>query len=141
MIKTVLFLASLPVLALAGCVPSANHDVPMNNLPASGSAGMANNTDAYYTRQLPVLQAKDPEADATAAIKRGERYFLCNAGRSATVPGIDPEVFALVRNNCPTQCLDGVTDALLGPNHHRYLEVALEYSARWNKVMLSACRQ
>lgn len=137
--KIALFLAGLPVLVLAGCVPPANHDAPMNTPPVTGTGNTSNDEDAYYARQLPVLQAKSPEADATAAIKRGERYFLCNAGRSTTVPGIAPDVFAQVRNNCPTQCLEGVTDALLGPNHRRYMKVALEYSARWNAVMLKAC--
>ncbi|SDZ75044.1 hypothetical protein SAMN05660964_00128 [Thiothrix caldifontis] len=96
--------------------------------------------ERYFAEQLPLLKARNPEAEAKAAISQGNRYFLCNAGRSSTVPGIAPEVFAQVRDNCPTECLDGVTDALYGENHRRYLAVALDYSAKWNRVMLAACR-
>lgn len=96
--------------------------------------------DAHYAQQLPVLKAKNPEADARAAIANGDRHFLCNAGRSATVPGLTPEAYAQARDKCPTECLEGVTDAIYGENHRRYLAVALDYSARWNTVMLTACR-
>jgi hypothetical protein len=96
--------------------------------------------EKHYAGQLPLLQARNPEAEARAAIANGERHFLCNAGRGSTVPGIAADVFAQVRQHCPTQCLEGVTDALYGTNHRRYLTAALEYSARWNKVMLEACR-
>lgn len=96
--------------------------------------------EQYFAEQLPLLQARNPETDALAAIAKGERYFLCNAGRGSTVPGIAAEVFAQVGQHCPTRCLDGVTDALYGENHRRYLTAALDYSARWNQVMLEACR-
>jgi hypothetical protein len=96
--------------------------------------------EPYHAQQIAVLQAKDPQADARAAIARGDRHFLCNAGRSATVPGLTPEAYAQVRDKCPTECLDGVTDAIYGENHRHYLAVALDYSARWNAVMFNACR-
>ena len=118
----------------AGKNPSNNGGV---HIPSAGE--IAGNKDHYYAQQLPILQAKDPVADARAAIAKGELYFLCNAGRSATVPGVTAEVFASVKTICPTQCLDGVTDALYGENHSRYLSAALEYSARWNQTMLPAC--
>lgn len=116
--------------------PPANN----GNIHVPSAAEISAGKEQYYARQLPVLLEKNPLADAQAAIARGERYFLCNAGRSITVPGIEPEVFAQVRANCPIQCLDGVTDALYGPNHQRYLQAALAYSARWNQTMLPACR-
>lgn len=129
------------IVGLNGCggavapPPSDNGNV---HIPSA--AEISAGKERYYAEQLPILQAKNPEADARAAIASGKRHFLCNAGRGATVPGIAPEVFVQVRNNCPTECLDGVTDALYGENHRRYLAVALGYSARWNQVMLSACR-
>ena len=96
--------------------------------------------DRQFIAMRDKLLRKNPVADAQAAINRGERYFLCNAGRSATVPGLTPEVYAGVRARCETRCLDGVTDGLFGPNHADYLGVALDYSASWNKTMLPACQ-
>jgi len=96
--------------------------------------------EQHYATQLPLLQARNASADAAASIQQGKRYFLCNAGRSTTVPGIAPDVYAQVRDKCPTECLEGVTDAIYGENHRRYLTVALAYSAQWNQVMLAACR-
>lgn len=108
------------------------------HVPSAGE--IAAEKERHYASQLQTLQARDPQADAQAVIQRGERYFLCNAGRSATVPGLSAEVYAAVRDRCEVRCLDGVTDVLYGENHRRYLSAALAYSARWNAIMLAACR-
>ncbi len=118
--------------------PPANS--PNVQVPSASEAGAGNAQDNRYISALAALQQKDPVQDAQAAIARGQRYFLCNAGRSSTVPGLSAEVYASVRDRCPTECLDGVTDALYGSNHARYLGAALDYSARWNQTMLPACR-
>lgn len=133
------------VLLCASSIASCHEPVVPESPSDSGvhipsATEIAATQEKHFAEQLPLLQARNPEADARAAIARGERYFLCNAGRGTTVPGIAPQVFAQVRNNCPTQCLDGVTDALYGENHRRYLTAALDYSAKWNQVMLEACR-
>lgn len=126
---TVLILTSLG-LAVGACREMPSHQVP----PQTTST-----EDAQFVKKLSELQTKNPKQDAQASIARGERYFLCNAGRSRTVPGLTAEVYANVRERCPTQCLEGVTDALYGENHAKYLSAALEYSAQWNQVMVNAC--
>lgn len=104
-----------------------------------GSLQTTSAEDAQFVKKTSELQAKNPKQDAQAALARGERYFLCNAGRSRTVPGLTAEVYAKASERCPTQCLDGVTDALYGENHAKYLNAALEYSAQWNQVIVKAC--
>ncbi|OQX16236.1 MAG: hypothetical protein BWK73_04250 [Thiothrix lacustris] len=104
------------------------------------AAEISGTQEQHYAAQLPLLQARNASADANASIQQGKRYFLCNAGRSTTVPGIAPDVYAQVRDKCPTECLEGVTDAIYGENHRRYLTVALDYAAQWNRVMLAVCR-
>lgn len=132
-------LALLCTTALMGCHEPVASDADTGvHIPSA--AEISGTQEQYYAKQLPLLQARNPTVDATASIQQGKRYFLCNAGRSATVPGIAADVFATVRDKCPTECLDGVTDALYGENHRRYLAVALDYSAKWNRVMLAACR-
>lgn len=117
--------------------------MPSNPAGASGAAvpqQTSSNEDAQFVKMLSDLQSKNPKQDAQAAITRGDRYFLCNAGRSRSVPGLTAEVYANARERCSTtKCLDGVTDALHGENHAKYLSAALEYSAQWNQVMVTAC--
>lgn len=142
--KAPLFTSSTLVLCgslIAACQPALpeKHQMSENPRPPSAREISAQH-ERYFAEQLPLLQARNPEAEAQAAIANGERYFLCNAGRSSTVPGIEPAVYAQVRDRCETRCLDGVTDALYGANHRAYLSAALAYSARWNQVMLAACR-
>ena len=96
--------------------------------------------DTQFIKILADLRNKNPQQDAQAAILRGERYLLCNAGRSRTVPGLTAAVYTQLSQRCPTQCLDGVTDALMGSHHAAYLGAALDYSAQWNQVMAAACR-
>lgn len=128
-VSIVLILTSLG-LAVGACREMPSHQVP----PQTTST-----EDAQFVKKLSELQAKNPKQDAQASIARGERYFLCNAGRSRTVPGLTADVYANVREHCPTQCLEGVTDALYGENHAKYLSAALAYSAQWNQVMVTAC--
>lgn len=127
--------------SLSACQAPATPEPPeKKGIHIPSAAEISGTKEHYYAAQLPLLQARNASVDATASIQQGKRYFLCNAGRSSTVPGIAADVFAQVRDKCPTECLDGVTDALYGENHRRYLAVALDYSAQWNKVMLTACR-
>ncbi|HMT93674.1 hypothetical protein [uncultured Thiothrix sp.] len=126
---TLLILASLS-LTMGACREMPSHQ---------GSLQTTSAEDAQFVKKTSELQAKNPKQDAQAALARGERYFLCNAGRSRTVPGLTAEVYAKASERCPTQCLDGVTDALYGENHAKYLSAALEYSAQWNQVIVKAC--
>ncbi|WP_298607569.1 hypothetical protein [uncultured Thiothrix sp.] len=130
------------ILTSLGLAVGACREMPSNQV-SSNTTQMPQQTvsteDAQFVKKLIELQSKNPKQDAQAAIARGERYFLCNAGRSRTVPGLKAEVYASAQGQCPTRCLDGVTDALYGENHAKYLSAALEYSAQWNQVMINAC--
>lgn len=133
---------TLLLLSGLGLAVGACREMPSNQ--ASGTSTQvpqqnASAEDAQFVQKLRELQSKNPKLEAQAAIARGERYFLCNAGRSRTVPGLKAEIYANAQNQCPTRCLDGVTDALYGENHAKYLNAALEYSAQWNQVMINAC--
>ena len=110
------------------------------HVPSASEIRRANGGDERFATLLQQLQQRDPVQEAQAARQQGQTYFLCNAGRSNTVPGLSAALYASARHHCPTRCLDGVTDALEGPQHSRYLSAALDYSARWNQTMLAACR-
>ena len=133
-------IALLMGLSMAACNSSKVETPPSTtgvHIPSASE--ISSGKEQYYAQQLPVLLAKNPEADAQAALASGERYLLCGAGRSQQLPGINVPIAALQRK-CAIQCLDGVSDALYGQNHQRYLQAALAYSARWNQVMLPACQ-
>lgn len=128
-------------MALAACHEATVPPAADNPLPRPPSAAaIAAERERHFAAQLPLLQARHPEAEARAALAKGERYLLCNGGRSDTVPGITAAEYAKVAGRCEVRCLDGVTDALYGEQHRQYVTAALEYSARWNKVMLPACQ-
>lgn len=134
---TVLTVASLSLI-LGAC-----REMPSHQVASTGNTSTPQQTpsqeDTQFVKKLSELQQKNPQQEAQAAIARGERYFLCNAGRSRTVPGLTAEVYAKASERCSTQCLEGVTDALYGENHAKYLSAALAYSAQWNQVMIKAC--
>lgn len=125
-------------LAVGACREMPSHQTS-GSVNTQASQPNTSAEDAQFIKKLSELQAKNPQQDAQAAITRGERYFLCNAGRSRTVPGLKAEVYANAQGQCPTRCLDGVTDALYGEHHAKYLSAALEYSALWNQAMIKAC--
>lgn len=124
------------LLTLTGC---AAKETGHSDNPASPT-GNTETSDAQFIQKLAQLSSKNPVTDAQSAIAAGKKYFLCNIGRSRTVPGLEADEYAGARENCATECLDGVTDAVLGDNHLRYLQAATAYSASWNKVMINVCR-
>lgn len=132
--KTITLLQALPMLLLSACADTAQKPPPMKLAASSGLQ-----QDEQFVKKLAVLKQRDPVADAQQAIKEGKPHFLCNIGRSSTVPGLTPETYSVARNHCPTQCLDGVSDAIYGRNHAQYLSVAVAYSASWNQVVIDVC--
>ncbi|PID49412.1 MAG: hypothetical protein CR991_06620 [Proteobacteria bacterium] len=134
-----LFMLSLSLSACTKVQPQASQDTNNVRVPSASEIMANNDGDQAFIQKLKALQQRDPSQDARNAIAQGKRYFLCNAGRSKTVPGLNRDVYAKAQQHCPTRCLDGVTDALYGPHHSQYLSAALTYSARWNQVMLGAC--
>ena len=132
--KTITLLPALPVLLLSACMDTTQKSPPMKLAASSGPQ-----QDEQFVNKLAALKQRDPVTDAQQAIKDGKPHFLCNIGRSSTVPGLTPETYSVARNHCPTQCLDGVSDAIYGRNHAQYLSIAVAYSASWNQVVIEAC--
>jgi len=118
-----------------GCMPSRTDQGQSPPPPGSFSG-----RDQAFRQKREQLQARNPIQDAKTAIAAGKRYLLCTAGRSRTVPGLSVDEYQAASGNCPTECLDGVTDTLFGPEHAAYLQTALDYSAQWNRTMLPVCR-
>ncbi|WP_020395849.1 hypothetical protein [Thiolinea disciformis] len=133
-------LSSFITLSACAADRAAPPHQPQAEVHVPSASEIFQNEDASYKTTLSQLQQRNPIQEAQAAIQRGERYFYCNAGRSNTIPGITAQTYASLPARCEVRCLEGVTDALLGPHHHAYLSAALAFSARWNQIMLLACR-
>lgn len=135
---------ALPVmltLAISACVDDTNTDTTIKKLKSAIPDKPSLTTqDQHFIQKLATLNRKNPVSDAQTAIQKGKPHFLCNIGRSSTVPGLTPETYAEAREHCPTHCLDGVSDAIYGRNHAQYLSAAVAYSASWNQVVIDACR-
>ena len=132
--KNTALLPVLPILLLGACMDTAQKPPPVKLATSSGVQ-----QDEQFVKKLAALKQRDPITDAQQAIKAGKPHFLCNIGRSSTVPGLTPETYSVARNHCPTQCLEGVSDAIYGRNHAQYLSVAVAYSASWNQVVIDVC--
>lgn len=124
-------LTVLTLLTLSACKEPTSVDTP--------AATPSQQDRAFIDKRL-ALQAKKPRKEARKAIQQGERYFLCGIGRGSHAPGIAPQLYQVARQHCPTQCLEGVSDAIYGKHHLAYLDTARRYAAQWNKVMLTVCR-
>lgn len=120
---------------LVGCYEPIAQADNSSGVQIPSAQEIAAKKEQHFAQQLSKLQQRNPEQEAQQAIQNGERYFLCGVGRGAALPGLT----AQPSTNCPTRCLDGVSDTLYGPQHRAYLKVALDYSARWNQQMLKAC--
>lgn len=131
--------ATLPYTLPLTCILLITACMDSNKKPAPSVTSTANQQDEQFIPKLAALKTLNPVADAQQAISTDKHYFLCNVGRSATVPGLTPDVYNAAKNNCPTRCLDGVTDAIYGRNHAKYLGAAIAYSASWNQVMINVC--
>ncbi|MEZ5537263.1 MAG: hypothetical protein R3F02_16760 [Thiolinea sp.] len=126
------------LIMLSGC--AANEAANSHAGNGNNTTPVTDNSDASFIKKLAKLNSKNPVTDAQSSIARGEKYFLCNIGRSRTVPGLDETTYQQASQNCETRCLDGVTDAVIGNHHLRYLQAATTYSASWNKVMINVCQ-
>lgn len=135
-----LFIISLTSLLLIACKEPTAVNTPNGSNANPPTQTAMTNPDEQFIAKHQALKAKNPQTDVQAAIQRGERYFLCGIGRGVSVPGIPAASFQAARTNCPTRCLDGVSDAIYGQHHLAYLETAQRYSAVWNQTMLTVCR-
>ncbi|PIE01932.1 MAG: hypothetical protein CSA79_00260 [Thiothrix nivea] len=126
--------------SLYGCAANESTTAKSNSSSTPPAVEHSNHTDEAFIGRLAKLQSKNPVTDAQNRIAAGERYFLCHIGRSRTVPGLDAATYQRASKNCQTRCLEGVTDAVLGDHHLRYLQAAVAYSASWNKVMINVCQ-
>jgi hypothetical protein len=110
---------------------------------------------AYQSRLKQALQRKNPENDAKQAIAKQQTYLLGRVQniyfdiRSPNIPrprridlatyyglSITPQEKALLEKFCPLKILEGNSQ----PRQPSYIKLYTDYASRWNKAMITTCR-
>ena len=82
--------------------------------------------------------ARNPEAEARAAIRRGDKQLLGILGYSMSVPGLSKQF-----EECPkirARALCGTSDFIQNDRHRRVIEQAMTYAKRYNAIIESSIR-
>ncbi len=97
--------------------------------------------EAEFASKLRELNAKSPSQEVQSALRVNNFYlysYFSGRGGQAIVPGlIEPQP---ILTKCKLVQMDGMGDAIYGPNHMRYREANRKYSAEFNRGMVSFCR-
>jgi hypothetical protein len=85
---------------------------------------------------LEALARRNPEKDANASLRKGEKSFLGVAGYAVTIPGISEKLAECPAVHNQAIVIRGTTDYLRGGERHRQLnDLAREYAVRYNAVI------
>ena len=93
-----------------------------------------------YERKLDWVKAADPQADAHAAVARGDLRLMALPGRGQVIPGVDVEERSEYAKKCGIRLTPGVTDAVQGTKHLEMLKQARDYAEQYNAVIMANCR-
>jgi len=85
------------------------------------------------------LKEADAQRDAQEGLKRGDKRLLAMATRGGHLPGIDPELVSKAKSVCGVRYLPGSTDTVTGETHLKLLQLAEDYAADYNRVMIKRC--
>jgi hypothetical protein len=89
----------------------------------------------HFEEQIANLRQADVGQDAAKALAIGDRRFLLNIGWGGAIPGV-PEWTAEMREKYSVRILDGTGDMVFGPKHKEFKQVANEYAAKYNQLIL-----
>lgn len=119
---------SLPVLAMS----QSPEDEPVPVEPVSLEEAKA----GKYGQQF---ENRDPEADAQAAIEKGDLRLLGFALRATSVPGVAAADRQAALDVCGVRLLEGFGDVLRKGQDMTARRLAHAYATRYNLVMVKAC--
>lgn len=91
---------------------------------------------AMAVDQVAKLNVDTAEADAKAAIARGDRRLLAVYGFTVEVPGSKENV-AILRDKYGLRVLEGTGDAIKGPQDQVLNKNARQYARKYNQIIIS----
>lgn len=85
------------------------------------------------------LKQANAQKDAQQGIGRGDKRLLAMATRGTHLPGIEPELASKAKSVCGVSYLPGSTDTVMGETHLKLLQIAEDYAADYNRIMITHC--
>ena len=87
--------------------------------------------------KLKWIESANPEADAKKAISEKDYRLLAIHGFVLMIPGVNKEDWIEYEQIYGVFPIEGTSDALINEEHARLQNLAFEYGARYNKVILN----
>ncbi|MDT8451819.1 MAG: glutamyl-tRNA amidotransferase [Gammaproteobacteria bacterium] len=95
--------------------------------------------DSSAVKRGTQYEQRDPEADARAAIERGDLRLLGFATRVTSLPGVVAEDKEAALAACGVRLLEGFGDVIRSDEELAAMQQASAYAKRYNAVMLGVC--
>ena len=92
-----------------------------------------------YVQKLQWLDAADPQADASHAIKQNDLRLLGLAVRSVIIPGIKAAEQHQYEEVCGVQLVEGISDVVRSDEHLRLMQKARSYALQYNEIIKRHC--
>ncbi|MDH3221863.1 MAG: hypothetical protein OEO19_20215 [Gammaproteobacteria bacterium] len=93
-----------------------------------------------YVQKLQWLDAADPQADASQAVKQSDLRLLGLATRSVNIPGINKEDTLKYEERCGVQLIEGISDVVRSDEHLRLMQKARSYALQYNAIIKTHCK-
>lgn len=97
--------------------------------------------EAEFADKLRQLNARSPVAEVQSALRSNNLYlysYTSGRGGQSVIPGlIEPQP---VLTKCKLVQMDGMGDAIYGPNHLKYRQAIVRYSSEFNRGIISFCK-
>ena len=91
-----------------------------------------------FARAADSLAALDPADGVARALAVGDRRLLGIQGYGLIAPGISSRDHLRYVHDLGIRAMEHTSDAIIGPDHKRYIEAAYRYAREYNRILL--CR-
>jgi outer membrane lipoprotein LolB len=88
---------------------------------------------------LEKLDLSNPVADLDAALRAGDKRFVCVLGYGATAPGVSTKDEISLQSR-GMRCIEGTSDALESDEHERLTGKAIAYARSYNLELMRRIR-
>lgn len=104
--------------------------------------GYANDSKALNPniQKLQWLNTADPISDAQLAVNSGDLRLLGMVTRSISFPGVESDNIPAYEEKCGIQLIDGISDVVGSDEHLRLMQMARNYTLRYNTVIKAHCK-
>ena len=128
-----LLVTSIPAMATMLAMSPVPEDVPMEPVETFSIE------DARAGKYGKKFEGRNPEADAHAALDKGDTRLLGFATRMTSVPGVTAADRQAAMDACGVRLMEGFGDVIRSKEELLARRQASEYAVRYNTVVLKSC--